>query len=43
MGTRKPEDILSDIDASEAEEAADRALAMTPEERSAKLNSSVVN
>jgi hypothetical protein len=37
MGTRKPEDILSDIDASEAEEAADRALAMTPEERSAKL------
>jgi hypothetical protein len=37
MGTRKPKDILSDIEASDAEEAADRALAMTPEQRAAKL------
>ncbi len=37
MGKRKPEDILGDIEASDAEEAADRALAMPADKRAAEL------
>jgi hypothetical protein len=37
MGKRRPEDILGDIEASEGEEAADKALAMPAEKRAAEL------
>jgi hypothetical protein len=37
MSERSPEDILSDIEESEHERAADEALAMSPEQRRAAL------
>jgi hypothetical protein len=42
MGKRRPEDILGDIEASGAEEAADRALAMPAEKRAAELEAAGV-
>jgi hypothetical protein len=42
MGKRSPDDILGDIEASGAEEAADRALAMTADARAAELEAAGV-